>query len=512
MKVIFLWVFSLLSCIDVIAQTTKYWVYLSDKPTDEYDYRKHLSNKTIQNRLNFGLPLTQFTDIPLSPIYLQDLAKQGVGLINQSKWLNAVTAMLTVGQVEMLKNMPYIKAVLPMDRRVKILAFRNTPLELGSALAQIGATTLVEKGLTGEGIDIGVIDAGFLGAKDNDYLAHLFVEKRILGTKDLLSPNKADFFYGRETSSDDHGNTVLQMITGYDEQKMQYGLATKANFYLARTDHGDREFRAEEDYWVASMEWMDSLGVRLINTSLGYANGFDDPKDNYQPAQMDGKTSVISQAAQIAYDQKGILLVVSAGNEGSEVDWQVVSAPADAPGVISVGAVSNSGLKAYYSSTGPENLPYLKPNVACMVQVQAGTSFSAPVITGLAACLMQNGPRVSSKEIFQIIERSGGLYPYGNNFIGYGTPQAAVALQLMEGDSLAYQTGKVVVKATNQYQIKQKIDKKTNVVAFHKKNSTCVLTQEIIVVMKGKYVISRKKQAVQTTVVYGKNVIEILWQ
>jgi subtilisin family serine protease len=512
MRNFFCWVAVLFWAHQGLAQPAKYWLYFSDKATQHYDYRQHLSPKTIQNRLTFGLPLVQYTDIPLTQAYLQDLARHGVVVVCQSKWLNAVTARLTPEQVEQLRGQPYVRAIVPMDGRVRVLSLARDASGYGSALDQIGANEFAKAGLNGEGIDIGVIDAGFLGAKDNAYLEHLFTEKRVLGTRDLLSPHKADFFSGRETSSDDHGNTVLQMITGHADRKTQYGLATKANFYLARTDHGDREFRAEEDYWVASMEWMDSLGVRLINTSLGYANGFDDPKDNYLPTQMDGKTSVISQAAQIAHEQKGILLVVSAGNEGSESDWQVVSAPADAPGVVSVGALSSSGLKAYYSSTGPESLPYLKPNVACAVQVSAGTSFSAPVITGFAACLMQKNPQASSREIFQAIEKSGQLYPYGNNFIGYGAPRAAVALRLVAGDSTSLATGRELVRAREVHTIKLKPNKAAGGLAFHKKNATAVLAQEVLSTGRGKCVVYRKKQAARTTVVLGDRVVEIVWQ
>ena len=125
------------------------------------------------------------------------------------------------------------------------------------------------------------------------------------------------------------------------------------------------------------MEWIDSLGVRVINTSLGYAKGFSNPAENYEPTQMDGHTSVISKAAQIATEKKGILLVVSAGNEGDDTNWMLISTPADAEGVLAVGA-TNQKLwnKIGYSSIGPEFLPYLKPNVSCFSLY--GTSLAAP--------------------------------------------------------------------------------------------------------------------------------------
>ncbi|MCU0448783.1 MAG: S8 family serine peptidase [Bernardetiaceae bacterium] len=497
------------------APATKYWIYFTDKPTQGYDYRQHLSPQAIENRQKFGLPLVQLTDMPLAPAYVQGVrevaAGAGTGVVCQSKWLNAVSVRMTAEQAARCRQLPYVKAVEPMGRRVQVLAASAAdPTEYGSALEQIGANAFAQAGLSGEGVVVGVIDAGFLGANENPYLQHLFDQQRILGVRDMLNPLKINHFSERETSSDDHGNTVLQMITGVQQTKKQYGLATNARFYLARTDHGDREFRAEEDYWVTSMEWMDSLGVRLINTSLGYANGFDKNEDNYQPSQMDGKTSVVSRAAQIAADDKGILLVVSAGNEGSEFDWQVVSAPADAQGVLSVGALSNQGLKAYYSSIGPAQLPYLKPNVACSVQLMAGTSFSAPVITGFAACLMQAQPNASSKQIFAMIEQCGTLYPFGNNYVGYGTPLASRALQYIHGRKPA--PGAAVVKAKGQYDLQLKAVKDAKALVFHKINERTVVAQDLLSPKKGRYKIMPREGATRTTVAVAGQVLEIVWQ
>jgi subtilisin family serine protease len=249
---------------------------------------------------------------------------------------------------------------------------RTQPIEkaqMAPVMSQVQANAFLKEGITAKDVTIGVIDAGFYGADSSLSLSQIFSNDRILGIRDYVKPGRAGdlLFSTAESFSDMHGTEVLAAIAGIDyKDQIQYGMATNAKFYLARTDYSLREYRGEEDNWIAAMEWMDSLGVRLINTSLGYAKGFSDPRENYTPSQMDGKTSAISRAAQIASDQKGIMLIVSAGNEGDDKSWGIVSAPADAKGVLSVGA-TNGKLwnRIGYSSTGPEFLPYVKPNVSC---------------------------------------------------------------------------------------------------------------------------------------------------
>jgi hypothetical protein len=504
-KLLLLSLLSLCFISQSIAQT-KYWIFFTDKDTMQYDYRLHLTEEAIEKRTLQEIPLLQYTDIPLKEKYIQSIKKKQIKPIVQSKWLNAVSAILTEADKKKLDSLPFIRQIIPIYDRIKILSFKDT-IEYHTALEQMEAYRFNQEKLNGDGIIVGVIDAGYVGASQNEYLEHLFEEKRILGVKDLVNPQRTEHFKFSETSSDNHGNTVLQMITGYEKGGMQYGFATKSRFYLARTDHGDKEFRGEEDYWVAAMEWMDSLGVRIINTSLGYALGFDNPQENYKPEQMDGKTSVISRAAQIAADEKGLLLVVSAGNEGNDANWSIISTPADAKGVLSVGASTFQYLKAGYSSIGAEFLDYLKPNVVCYAS--GGTSFAAPVLTGLAACMMQKNPKATNKQIIAYIEKSAHLYPYGNNYMGYGIPKSSRILTLMNGEK--EQNNTKIEKAKGVYVFKNKTNNNIKAQLFHKKNTTIVLEQEVRNLKQGENHIEKPNKATQSTLVLPDEVIEIFW-
>jgi hypothetical protein len=143
--------------------------------------------------------------------------------------------------------------------------------------------------------------------------------------------------------------------------------------------------------------------------------------------------------------------VVSAGNEGSDADWGIISSPADCQTALTVGAtfseVTLLATRADYSSFGPKALPYLKPNVSC--HSMNGTSFSAPVMTGFAACIMQKYPKLTVPQLLDVIQYSGSLSTTPNNYEGHGIPNAAVALALAEEVSKGKNIKPAAIQITN---------------------------------------------------------------
>lgn len=501
-------------CFLLKAQDAKYWILLTDKDEKNYNYQQHLSPQAIENRTRLKIPLHQYTDIPIKSDYLKKITTAGIQPIVQSKWLNAISADLTADQISWLKKQTFVKKVVLIDHHIKVLEWNPWEnLSYATAISQMEPGAFQELGLNGKGVTIGVIDAGFYDSHRRRSLSEVLAEDRVLGTRDFVNPKNKELFRKSETASDSHGTRVMEMIAGRRlSNSKQYGLATHSSFYLARTDDGNNEFRGEEDLWIAAMEWMDSLGVRIINTSLGYSLGFDNPAENYTPHEMDGKTAIISQAAQIASDEKGILLIVSAGNEGLDPSWQIVSAPADAQGVLSVGATNRTGSKAAYSSIGPVSLTYLKPNISCYSA--DGTSFSAPVITGFAACLMQQDPYATNKKIAQVIEQSASLYPFGNNFIGYGIPKAMKAINLLNGKKVESYLKEKQAKGKEQLLLKTKNNKEHgHALVFHKTNDKHVLKEQYVRINKGKIKLKRpKKVNVSTVVVNDQEGFEVVWE
>lgn len=491
------------------AQKHKYWILFSQK---DHTQKPALSAATLEHRTLQGLAVDD-TDLPLSAAYLTQLKQIGIQPICQSRWLNAVSAALTDKERQQIAKLPFVREVTPIDQRLVVMSLPHNESKphFAPVMAQIQAEDFAKAGLTGRFVNIGVIDAGFFAADSAEALKHIFTRNGVKVVRDYVNPEKTqhNLFRTMETMSDFHGTEVLAAISGLDpHENLQYGLATDATFYLARTDQGNREFRGEEDNWVQAMEWLDSLGVRLINTSLGYARGFSNPKENYEPKEMDGKTSLISRAAQLAADKKGMLIIVSAGNEGDDRSWRIISTPADAKGVLSVGA-TNAKLwnRIGYSSIGPEALPYLKPNVSCFSLY--GTSLSAPVITGFAACLMQANPKLTNKQLIEIIEKSSHLYPYGNNYVGYGVPLASRAIALLKNQPLPATarsikaSGKTVSVSVNSTEALASI--------FRKKDAIHVLSQDTAKIIKGKLTLQRSSGEHQTTIDLKDEVIEVFW-
>lgn len=500
---------ALLLCPVFLYASPKYWIFLKNKDKSAVPA---ISQLTQDNRQRLGMPLYDELDLPVSKTLELALRENSVNVINRSKWLNAVSAVMTSEQAERIRQLDFVHEVVAIDPGFYIA--RTQPVEkaqMAPVMSQVQAKAFTKEGINASDVTIGVIDAGFYGADSSLSLAHIFSNKRILGIRDFVKPGRAGdlLFSTAESFSDMHGTEVMAAISGIDDyDEMQYGMATQAKFYLARTDYSLREYRGEEDNWIAAMEWMDSLGVRLINTSLGYAKGFSDPKENYLPSQMDGKTSAITRAAQIASEKKGLMLIVSAGNEGEDKGWGIVSAPADAKGVLSIGATNDKiWNRIGYSSIGPEFLSYVKPNVSCFSLY--GTSLSAPVITGFAACLLQANPNLSNKELIDVIEKSAHLYPYGNNFVGYGVPLASRALALVKAPYLPTSSRHIVAKGRN---CEVDVTVHDSLVAiYRKKNKKDVLSQQIAKVQNGRISLKRQNGERFTTIDLKDSVIEVEW-
>ncbi|MEZ0486195.1 S8 family serine peptidase [Fibrella aquatica] len=493
------------------ARPITYWILLTGKQATD---APALSPSALINRATLQLPIDD-TDRPVSATYLAQLSELGIQVNCRSRWLNAVSATLTPEQRKQVSLLPFVREVRAIDPSITVTARstdRINQAKLAPVMSQIQASAFALENLTGRFVQVGVIDAGFFGADSVAVLKPITARGGFRQVRDYVNRPKTqnNLFRTLETMSDMHGTEVLAAIGGYDPVgNLQLGLGYDATFYLARTDAGNREFRGEEDNWVQAIEWLDSLGVRLVNTSLGYAKGFSNPSENYQPSQMDGRTSLISQAAQLAADKKGMLIIVSAGNEGDDRSWRVISTPADAEGVIAVGS-TNSRLwnRIGYSSIGPEALAYLKPNVSCFSLY--GTSLAAPVITGFAACLMQANPKLTNKQLRDVIEKSSHLYPYGNNYVGYGVPQASRALALLRGQPLPETARSVQATGKTLHLPVNTAEKIISV--FHKKDATHVLQQEALKVNNGKVSLRRAADVKQTTVDLKTEVIEVIWE
>ncbi|MEX1383022.1 S8 family serine peptidase [Lutibacter sp.] len=453
----FLFLFSISS---VFSQVEDAWVYFKDKPNEASFYGAPLtmlSQRSLDRRVRYNIAL-DIKDVPIESTYISAIENaSGITVLAKSKWLNALHIQGTKNDIDALLNLELANFLIvesiefanrSLNGSKPVISSREFPeikkkhletttdFTYGNAenqLLMLGGTTLHQNNFTGAGMQIAVLDAGFPNVNTMLAFKRIRENGQILGGYDFVE--RSTNFYGGNS----HGTSVLSTIVGYLEDgvngatKSFVGTAPDANFYLFRTENSPVEVKLEESLWVEAAEKADSLGVDVINTSLGYSVFFDNPDHNYNYSDMDGKTTFISRGAEIAFS-RGMILVNSAGNEGNDSAWPYINAPADAPSVLTVGAVNASGNIATFSSFGPTSDNRIKPDVCAQGQATAlintsgsvvtgnGTSFSSPVLAGVVACLWQALPDKTNAEITQLIKESAHLFPSSTNQEGYGIP------------------------------------------------------------------------------------------
>lgn len=376
----------------------------------------------------------------------------------------------------------------------------NNGLTYSNSLQKLFYSNPIRTLPTGKNVKIGVIDVGFEKADETPELEHLFKNKQIVATLDLVTPN-SNFFHLGETALDFHGTKVLQNIAGKKEN-IVIGLAYDALFYLVRTDHGTKETRSDELRLDSALNWLYLQGVRLVNVSLGYTNGFSPKTDDYIPSQMNGKTAISSKIINKYISDYNMIIVTSAGNEGSEANWMKISAPADVEDAISVGAVDNSGLKQGFSSIGFDTAKVQKPDLVAISY--AGTSFSAPIVTGIVAGMLENTTYTNAKAAKQKLLSACPIFTNPNNYIGAGMPN----IYLLYNNINNKYVEKLRLTESNAF-IKY-VD--SAVVIFHKSGPTKVLQQKLIQSNKQGFEIKRlNNENTFTTVIGNEQVWEIEW-
>ena len=423
-----------------------YFVQFTDKANSTFSLSnpsEYLSAKAVERRIRTGVGFDSL-DIPVNQLYIQEVLQLGnSNLLLKSKWFNSITVELLdtsiaaawKQQVEALPCVFQVKSLpsVPLER---ISIHKGTQSEEGMVsddfygpsfrqTEMLNGHLLHQLGLNGKGMDIAVFDGGFRYADVLPAMAHLFEEGRIIETHDFLNLTSPNVF-----DASTHGTMVLSHMAGIMQDSL-YGTAVEANYYLFQTEDVFREVRLEEDTWIQAAEWADSIGIDVINSSLGYSL-FDEDYMNYSTSDMDGSTTRISQAAEICA-LKGTLVVNSAGNSGDD-PWHVITAPSDAEHVLCIGAVDLNGNHASFSGFHPPGLNDVKPNVVAMgrqtvyaamdstISRGNGTSFSSPILAGMAATLWQAFPTATNMDIFNAIEESASLYATPNDSMGYGIP------------------------------------------------------------------------------------------
>jgi subtilisin family serine protease len=404
----------------------------------------YLSERAIQRRIRQNIAIDSL-DLPVNQNYINEVKSVGAMFIHSSKWLNGITVKAeTDSFATKVAKLPFVKEVqltkAPVKTKSAVHKFNETsgtenfPIDntfYGPSVYQtsiLNGQFLHNQNYKGHGMQIAVLDGGFYHADRYPAMDSLWANNQILGIKDFVDPT-VDFY-----KTHYHGMSVLSCMGGNVPGKL-IGTAPKASYWLIRSEDTGSEFLIEEDNWVAAAEFADSTGVDIINSSLGYYK-FDNAEMNHPFEEMDGKTTRVTRGANIAAS-KGILVFSSAGNEGNNVGenaWKNIVAPSDGEKVIGVGAVNKDSVPAGFTSLGPAYGGKTKPNVTALgwstflqrsdgtFGYLSGTSFSSPVMAGMAACLWQSQPHSTAEQVKSAIEMSAHLYENPNDKMGYGIP------------------------------------------------------------------------------------------
>lgn len=421
---VFLLFCTVLISIPEMVSAEAYWIFFQPQPG--WQPGAPVSDKMVQSVNASGARIRTVSR------YFHAVSVDFEGNPSRLKQISGVTG---VQPIVKLAGIPDSGVSKPLRTEAPLQERDQHTLHYGLSYNQLEMLRIPElhdRGLTGKGVVIGVLDAGF-DTRNTGCLKSL----QVADTRNFITG-------GKDVTGYFHGTAVLGCLGGKYEN-IYYGAAFGATYLLALTENTASETRADEDRWVAGVEWCDSLGAKIINSSLAY-NTFDSPEISYTQKDMDGKTTILARAAEIAFSH-GILVVNSAGNNGRD-SWKIIATPADAEHIIAAGGVtySSSGLPQLWpnSSRGPTADGRIKPDlVACSAYVYtpepgeddifprlSGTSFAAPFIAGLCALLLEAHPDWTPSDVMKALKATA--YDLGNpgpdNDFGWGLPDGIAAL------------------------------------------------------------------------------------
>ncbi|MFC4634447.1 S8 family serine peptidase [Dokdonia ponticola] len=445
MKKVLLWVF-LLTPFFTFAQEDA-WVFFTDKENVAESIANPISiltQEAIDRKEMHGVAIDE-RDVPVNEAYIAVIKEQaGISVLAKSKWMNCVHVRGSLEDIQALEDLQlegefFVSGIEFADdsltRSSEGFGFvKDDPIDpqqrveynygaTENQVTMLNADFLHQQDFTGEGIIVAVLDSGFPGIDTNDGFARTRDNGRLLDGYDFVDRVDDEFAFANSS----HGTRTASDIVGFIQDQF-VGTAPDAFLYCFRTEDVNSENPVEESYWVEAAERADSLGVDVINTSLGYRT-YDNPAYSHTYEDMDGQTTFISRGSNLAFE-KGMLMVTSAGNSGTGM----ISAPADAPGVLTVGAVNSNGDYVSFSSIGPSSDGRVKPDVMAKGQSAAvirpngtidtsnGTSFSSPIMAGAVASFWQAYPELTNAEVMQIVRESAHLFTNPTPQMGYGIP------------------------------------------------------------------------------------------
>lgn len=418
---------------------------------DAFEAEMRLDVKTRRARGTAGLAIVDNTDLPLDSGYLEAVAATGALKRQQSRWLNAASFDATTEQIEAIASLSFVTAIDLVGRgsgskpeisaeapaeAEGILKAAGTDKSLGGlaygaslpGLEQINVTGAHAMGLSGKGVTIAILDTGF--QLEHECLRDIDIVATwdFINDDDYVGPRKND-----HQDQDLYGTAVLSALVGYSPDNL-IGSAYGASVILAKTEDLLDETPAEEDNWIAALEWAEGLGADVISSGLGYYYWYDF-------ADLDGSTTLITVAAELAA-ARGVCVVNGVGDQKGNADWNHILPPSDGRNVIAVGSADLMDQITWYSSPGPTADGRIKPDVLAlgygtsvalsrvtdMYYFGYGTNYAVPMVSGVVALMLEQNPHLNPTQVLDALRETAGRAQLPDNIYGWGVIDAVAAM------------------------------------------------------------------------------------
>lgn len=436
------------------------WVFFQDKGANRSgraldELRSTYDPRAIERRMlrRTASGLFDERDLPLDETYVESVIASGAELRIRSRWLNAVSVTADLSSLETIAQYDCVRSIEPVNR-LSVPPTTNAPVtsrpERGdfygaseSQLSQINLIALHEAGMTGKGVRIGVLDTGFRTSHAAftraDHGLNIVAEYDFVNNDDNAGIDPGD-----PSTQHDHGTLILGTMAAYSPGTLVGG-AFDASYILAKVESVEFENHAEEDYFVAGLEFIEANGGDVATSSVVIFN-------SYTQGQLDGETSVMTRAFNAATDN-GLHCFQGAGNDGHDRNPRTshLLPPADAFDVNTVGAVTPIGTVASFSSDGPTADGRVKPEILAPgegtytvdpqndagLATASGTSLATPLAAAAAACLIQDHPNWTVFQLREALARSADYFVQHEThdplFVrGYGLIDAMAAYTVID--------------------------------------------------------------------------------
>lgn len=415
--------------------TARVWVFFTDKgPGDRTEALRALettynARAMERRRLRRTAPgLFDERDLVVAEPYLEGVRRTGASVHITSRWLNAASVSVTAEQLAEIAALKFVGKIQIVRR------FRTRPhgerradgpptSPLGGfyglsedQLNQINVIAMHEAAYTAEGVVVGVLDTGFRRTHDAynhpDHPLQVVAEWDFVDNDPDTAPEPGD-----PGNQHNHGTWILGTLGAYLPGSLVGG-AYDASFILAKVEDVDGEYPAEEDMFVAGVEFVEANGGDVATSSVVIF-------DHYEQRELDGMTSVMTIGYNVAAEN-GVHCFQGAGNDGHDNDPNTshLLPPADAFLVNTCGAVDANGNIANFSSDGPTADGRLKPEILARgvatwtthsndgssYSSLSGTSLSTPLCAAAAACLVQAHPGWTVQQMRNALYQTGSYY------------------------------------------------------------------------------------------------------